>query len=105
MKDENKIPYSEVFNAIEKILDMGNAQLKCSECGKGFFKLSFVDQDEPDLIIDDKGVYNCSDHLLYDLLVNPEITENLTIGTRKDRKAQLAVRYIDAQIFILKRNN
>ena len=107
---KEKIHYSEVFEAVEKAVEANAVQLQCSECGKGFYKITMVGIDEPDYIIEEGQTYKCSDHATYDLLVNPEITQPIIIGTNKFvssrcKKTQVHVKSVDAQLFIPNRYN
>lgn len=99
----NKIHYSEVFKAVEKAVETDTVQLQCGECGLGFYKIVWVGLDEPDYIEEEGQTYKCSDHLLYDLLVNPEVTQSIMIT--QVRKVQVHVKRIDAQLFIPNRYN
>ena len=104
-----KIHYAEVFKAVEKAVEANAVQLQCSECGQGFYKITWVGIDEPDYIIEEGLTYNCSDHILYDLFVNPEVTQTVIVsGQGKHvlgRKVSVAVRKVDAQLFISNRHN
>lgn len=107
---KEKIHYSEVFKAVEKAVEAGAAQLVCSECGKGFYKITTVGIDEPDYIIEEGHTYKCSDHVVYDLLFNPEITQPIILSSsvpKKIRKlkTRIEIRKIDAQLFIPNRYN
>lgn len=107
---KSKIDYSEVFEAVEKAVEANATQLLCSECGQGFFKITMVGMDEDDFIIEEGLTYKCDDHVLYDLLVNPEITQPIILSSsvpKKIRKlkTRIEIRKIDAQLFIPNRYN
>lgn len=107
---KEKMHYSEVFEAVEKAVESNATQLLCSECGKGFYKITFVGIDEADYIIEEGLIYKCSDHIVYDLLVNPEITQSIVIGTKvpdkiRKLKTRVEIKMVDAQLFIPNRYN
>ena len=115
MKDEEKIPYSVVFRAVEYAVEIDQDMLFCSECKKGFYKISLVDSDQPDFVLADKYVndfdklYCCNDHILYDLLIDPEVSEPILIGITHNhklgRKIQVHVNKVDARLFLPERMN
>jgi hypothetical protein len=105
---KEKIEYTVVFSAVEKAVDMNSPMLQCSECGKGFYKITMVDMDQPDFILIDDQYFRCDDHVLYDLIIDPEVTTTILIGQTKYKgtsKTQVHIRKVDAQIFIPNRNN
>jgi len=115
MKEEKKIPYHVVFEAVEKAFEMQQDMLLCSECKKGFYKLAIVDIDEPDYILNDSNIvdengnpYRCKDHVMYDLLVDPEVGKELMmpiISKKIGRKTQIRAGKIDAKLFLPNRTN
>jgi len=112
---KEKIHYSVVFRAVEHAVEIEQDMLFCSECKKGFYKISLVDSDQPDFILTDKYVndynkpYCCNDHILYDLLIDPEVSEPILISiTNKPklgRKIQVHVNKVDARLFLPERMN
>lgn len=115
MKNENKIPYEVVFRAVEHAVEIEQEMLFCSKCKKGFYKIIMVDTDQPDFILLDKYTnengkpYTCEDHILYDLLIDPEISEPIviskTVKEKLGRKIQVHLTKTDARLFLPERQN
>ena len=112
---KEKVSYQVIFKAVEHALEMNEDMLFCSECKKGFFKVLMVDENQPDFLLvdkfigDDGELYKCKDHLLYDLLIDPEVSEqiviNKTINKNSGRKIQVYLNKTDARLFLPDRMN
>lgn len=105
---KNKITYLELFRVVEKAVQMAAPMLLCSECGKGFYKVNVVELDEPDFICLEDKDFKCDDHILYDLMFDPETTTPIMVGRtlfKGTKKVQVQIHKVNAQIFIPNRNN
>jgi hypothetical protein len=100
------IELTEIFEAVEKAVQMHAMPLVCLDCGKRFYKINMVDEDEPDYIAVDPDVH-CNDHVLYDLLVNQFKSEKILAQNvvTKNNKPQIQAKWIDAKIFLPNRTN
>jgi len=102
----NGIKLNDIIKLVEKAYRFtdGN-KLICSNCGRAFYKINFVEKDQSDIIlIEDNVKVICDDHLIWDLLIDPEVFEQIYICKRISI-TQIEVRKKDAKLFLPNRIN